>query len=62
MSRLKDLISVSYLNEALQQKPIRNLRAHVTVLARAVPFEKVFALPSIILYLDRCHVPIASCV
>jgi hypothetical protein len=62
LSWLKDLIRVSYLDEALQQKPISDLRAHVTVLARAVRFEEVFALPSIILYLNRCHVPTALCV
>lgn len=51
--RMKNLVRVSNPDESLQKKPVRNLRANITVLSRTVAFQKVLALPAIIFDLDR---------
>ncbi len=54
---MQNLISMSYLDKTLQQEPIGYLCADVAVFAWAIPFEKVFALPTIVFDLNRCHKP-----
>jgi hypothetical protein len=61
LGRLQNLIRVSYLDKTLQQEPIGYLCTDVAVFARAIPFEKVFALPTIVFDLNRCHKPTAFC-
>lgn len=43
------------LEKPLQQETIRHFRAHITVLPRTVALQKILALPSIVLNLDRRH-------
>jgi hypothetical protein len=51
--RMKNLVRMSNSDESLQKKPVRNLRANITVFSGTVSFQKVLALPAIIFDLDR---------
>jgi len=46
---------VSDLDQPFEEEPIRYLRADITVFTRTIPFQKVLALPSIILDLNSGH-------
>ena len=48
-------IRVSDLYEAFQEKPVGYFGAYVTILTRTVSFQKVLALPTIVLDFNRGH-------
>ena len=48
-------IGMSDLYEALQKKPIGHLGAYVAILSGTIPFQKVLALPTIVLDFNCGH-------
>src|SRR5438132_11112530 len=53
--RLKNLIRVSDLHQTLQQQSLRHLCADVTIFARTIALQEIFALPPIIFDLHCGH-------
>jgi hypothetical protein len=55
LNGFQNLVCVSDLHKPLKQEPVSDFRADIAVFSRTIPFQKILALPSVILDLNGGH-------